>query len=203
MRVVLNHPDKSTILRMGPNLISIGPCNQRVVAVIGKPLTLNDFEHRNRRGGFKDPSIHYTVNCASLGCHNLAPQAYTGADLTAMLDAAQRSFVNHPWGVRFDANDVVLSQIFEWHRTDFTADETQLLAYLARVADEPLATRLAQHSGKVRYHYKWALNAALSLILSGATSRACRSPTPPASVPQQLIAPAVLRASCPSCRSTD
>ncbi len=160
VRIVIEHPKQTSILDMGRGLFTIGPWNERVVEVAGQALSLNDIEHRVLRPLFKDPRIHYAVNCASLGCPNLAAGVYTGGQINAMLDAAQHRFVNDPRGVRLQNDALVLSQIFEWYRGDFAPDESGILAYLGGVVDEPLAGRLREHRGKIRYRYDWSLNAA-------------------------------------------
>src|SRR5262249_56655108 len=42
----------------------------------GVLLSLNDIEHRILRGRFREPRIHFALNCASNGCPPLRPQAY-------------------------------------------------------------------------------------------------------------------------------
>jgi hypothetical protein len=51
------------------------------------------------RPTFRDPRVHYAVNCASIGCPNLRPRAFRAATLERDLDDAARAFVNHPRGV--------------------------------------------------------------------------------------------------------
>jgi hypothetical protein len=51
---------------------------------------------------FKDPRVHYAVNCASIGCPNLRTEAFTGVKLSQQLDSAARDYVNSSRGVRFE-----------------------------------------------------------------------------------------------------
>ena len=102
--IVLDHyPVKSIkdISLGGGNLLAAltgGPWKAKVINVNGTELSLDDIEHGILRCQFGDPRVHYAVNCASIGCPNLAAEAYTGAKLEAQLDAAARSYVNSPRG---------------------------------------------------------------------------------------------------------
>ncbi len=72
VQLVLNHPTKKSILRMGDGFFKIGPWNEPLLTVAGEEVTLNDIEHRILRPIWQDHRIHFAVNCASLGCPNLA-----------------------------------------------------------------------------------------------------------------------------------
>ncbi len=161
VQVVLDHPRESSILDMGNGwFLRPGPWNDRLVTIAGKSVTLNDIEHRILRPIWKDHRIHYAVNCASIGCPNLAPQAYSRANLEQLLDAGEKSYLNHPRGLRFDDRGrLVLSSIFDWYIVDFGDSRASLLEYLASRRGD-IAERLREHSGTVRNEYDWSLNAA-------------------------------------------
>ncbi len=42
----------------------------------GRTVTLDDIEHRILRPEFKEPRVHFAVNCASVGCPPLAAEPY-------------------------------------------------------------------------------------------------------------------------------
>jgi hypothetical protein len=136
------------------------PWDQNVVSVGGDQLTLNEIEHGIVRPVFRDARTHYALNCASIGCPNLAREPYRGHDLEAQLDAAARAYVNHPRGVSVEKGRVVASKIFGWYREDFGADEGAVLDHLRGYADAPLATALKGATKISDYRYDWALNAA-------------------------------------------
>ncbi|MEO0975014.1 MAG: DUF547 domain-containing protein [Pseudomonadota bacterium] len=160
VEVVLRHPNKGSILRMGTGLLHIGPWDEELVMIAGEELTLNDIEHRILRPIFQDRRIHYAINCASLGCPNLITEAYTSATTERLLNASEHAFINHRRGVEFDGRGRLrLSKIFTWYGDDFAADTPALLAYLSEHHDT-LAEQLAAYDGKVRYQYDWNLNAA-------------------------------------------
>ena len=53
-------------------------------------LSLNDIEHRILRGRFREPRIHFALNCASNGCPPMRPQAYAPEAIRETLHAATR-----------------------------------------------------------------------------------------------------------------
>lgn len=160
IRVVLQNPDKNSILRMGRGLFSFGPWNDVVATIAGQTLTLNDIEHRILRPIWQDHRIHFAVNCASLGCPDLSVSAYTSENLEHLLVQAELNYLNHPRGVRFQADGkLVVSSLFDWYLEDFAPDERRLLAYLA-AHQAATGDRLRGYYDRIRYEYDWSLNAA-------------------------------------------
>lgn len=161
VQVVLDHYPVNSIRSIMGGMLSPGPWDEQLITVAGQPLTLNDIEHRILRPIWLDPRIHYAVNCASLGCPNLAADAYTAAKADAMLDEAARDFINHPRGVSFDDGVLVLSSIYDWYGDDFGPDEQALLGHLRKFAQPELEMQLSGYTGKIKYAYDWQLNSAL------------------------------------------
>ncbi len=87
-------------INISPGLLARGPWGAKLFTVEGEKLSLDDIEHRILRPIWKDERIHYGVNCASLGCPNLQPAAYTGENTEALLDKGAKEFINHARGVR-------------------------------------------------------------------------------------------------------
>ena len=56
----------------------------------GGKTFLDDIEHRILRPIWKDNRVHYAVNCASLGCPNLQPAAYTSENTEVLLEKGAR-----------------------------------------------------------------------------------------------------------------
>jgi hypothetical protein len=160
VELVLTHYPVDSIRDIG-GVFRRGPWERELVSITGKALTLDDIEHRILRPIWGDPRTHYAVNCASLGCPDLAAKAYTAASLDERLDEQARAFVNHRRGVRFDDGRLVLSSLYRWYREDFGDGRDALLAHLARYAGESLASRLEAFDGRIEYQYDWRLNDAL------------------------------------------
>jgi hypothetical protein len=154
VRLILDHPGIASIQDIKK------PWDTPVATVKGRALTLNEIEHGIIRPIAKDARIHYAVNCASMGCPNLARKPFTGAELDAELDAAARSFVNHPRGVSVTKGKVRLSKIYGWYRDDFGKDDAALFDHIRQYAEPALAASLSGVKKASGYDYDWALNAA-------------------------------------------
>jgi hypothetical protein len=160
VQVVLAHPAKDSILRMGRGLLSFGPWDDVLISVADHPVTLNDIEHRILRPIWRDHRVHYAVNCASVSCPNLAPRAYTAENTEALFASGESDYINHERGVRFDRQGrLLLSQIYAWYEQDFAADTAGLGRYLS-AHHRTAAEALAAYGASVEYHYDWALNQA-------------------------------------------
>ncbi len=138
---------------------NVGPWGDVHARVAGQELTLDDIEHGILRPIWRDPRIHYAVNCASIGCPNLATDAYTAGNMESLLDAGARDYVNHPRGVDFVDDDyLVLSSIYDWWVLDFGDSEEGVFAHLGAYAEPEMAARLRDFDGAIDYEYDWDLN---------------------------------------------
>ncbi|MBM3542766.1 MAG: DUF547 domain-containing protein [Alphaproteobacteria bacterium] len=160
VRLILERYPVASIrdINISPGLFSSGPWGRTLVTVEGEALSLNDIEHRILRPIWKDPRIHYALNCASLGCPDLQTEAFTAANAEALLDRAAVAFVNHPRGARVDGGRLRVSSIYEWFQEDFGGSEAGVIAHLRRYAAGPLAQALAGVRGIDSHAYDWALN---------------------------------------------
>ncbi|UTV27432.1 DUF547 domain-containing protein [Photobacterium atrarenae] len=153
VKLILDNYPVSSITKLG-GLFSFGPWDEEVITINGKALTLNDIEHRILRPIWQDPRIHYVVNCASLGCPDLQPQAFTAANAEALLEQSAKRFINSDKGVAVRGNRVRLSSIYDWYGSDF-GTRAQLQRHLNRYRDGKPVTL-----NSVSYDYNWALNEA-------------------------------------------
>lgn len=159
IRVVVDAWPVRTIRQIRSGFVA-GPWRRKVATVAGVELSLDDIEHNILRKGWSDPRVHYAVNCASYSCPNLPLSAFQGARLGPALDAAARAYVNHPRGVQFDGNALVVSSIYDWYAEDFGGSDARIRAHLAQYAAAPLRERLQTATRIDRYIYDWSLNAA-------------------------------------------
>jgi hypothetical protein len=162
VQVVLAHYPVESIrdIDISPGWFADGPWDARLLTVAGERLSLNDIEHRILRPLWRDPRIHYAVNCASLGCPNLQSVPYDAQRIDAQLDAAARAFVNHPRGVRFADGELVVSSIYAWFQADFGGTAQGVIRHLLAFAEPTLAERLRRHAGGFDDAYDWRLNEA-------------------------------------------
>lgn len=138
----------------------IGPWRTRRVSVEGRRLSLDNIEHDTLRPLVRDPRVHYAVNCASIGCPNLQPRAWSADTLEQDLDDAARAFVNHPRGARLVNSSLRVSSIYEWFKDDFGGNDAGVIAHLRRFAEPALRDQLAGVTRISGHDYDWALNGA-------------------------------------------
>ncbi|MEC8347485.1 MAG: DUF547 domain-containing protein [Pseudomonadota bacterium] len=161
VQVVLDHPKKKSILSMGP-FFAFGPWDEPYLTIEGKPVTLNDIEHRILRPIWQDHRLHYVLNCASIGCPNLNRHAYQAELIDQQLAGAQANFLRHPRAVTLtDSGKLQVTSLFDWYLIDFAQDISGLLAYLA--AQRPdlaadLSALVDEGNPKIDYVYDWDLN---------------------------------------------
>ena len=160
VQVILTHYPVDSIrdIDTSPGLLSSGPWGQELITVEGTPLTLNDIEHRILRPVWKDPRIHYGVNCASIGCPDLRATAFRGQTVHAALDEAANAYVNDPRGVNVRNGKVTVSRIYDWFIEDFGGSERSILDHLLRYARPELAAKLRAVGALDGTQYDWSLN---------------------------------------------
>jgi len=154
--ILSRYPDLRSIKDLGGFLQS--PWKKELARIDGKILTLDDIEHEILRPRFKDPRVHFAVNCASKGCPPLLGEPYTGARLNRQLEGVAKAFINDPQYNRLDDNVLYVSKIFKWFAADFSND---IVGFIRRYADEAMKTEFEKRSSdlKVKYlDYDWSLN---------------------------------------------
>lgn len=166
------------ILTGWPNLKSIrdlggffsSPWKKSFVILLGETRTLDDIEHELIRGSgrYREPRIHFAVNCASIGCPALRAEAYTGARLKAQLHEQTVLFLSDPQRNRIEAGELWLSAIFDWYREDFEKGwqgfqrlEDFLIAYRDALGLSDTMVRQLRSGDMDIEHldYDWRLNA--------------------------------------------
>jgi Protein of unknown function, DUF547 len=138
-------------------LITGGPWQAKIMKVSGVDLTLDDVENTILRPIYGDNRVHYTVNCASVGCPNLATQAYTGAKLEAMLEAGAKAFINSPRGVLVEGDKIKASSIYDWFKADFGGSEATVIEHLNKYANPELKEKISKIGRIASYDYDWTL----------------------------------------------
>ena len=92
----------------------------RKFLVAGKKLSLNYIEKNIIRRRFKDPRVHFALNCGSASCPFLPNKLFQAESLDKYLDNLTKFFINSG-NVRIDeeTRTVYLSRIFKWYKRDF------------------------------------------------------------------------------------
>ncbi len=161
VNLILNNYPLKSITKLGESIFSFGPWDDDMAKINGVELSLNDIEHAILRPIFKDPRIHYAVNCASYSCPNLAGQAFTSSNTQQLLESGARDYVNHVRGVSFEGEDLLMSSIYHWYKDDFGGEDKSLLAHFKQYALTELKAKLIKFErsdGDIEHSYDWALN---------------------------------------------
>ncbi|MFQ5534990.1 MAG: DUF547 domain-containing protein [Sphingomonadales bacterium] len=158
VNLVLDHYPVTSIRKIGGGPFSAGPWGRKIFAVEGVELSLDDIEHRILRPLWRDPRIHYAVNCAAVGCPELAARAYQATQMEEMLESAARRYVNHPRGVALANHRLKVSSIYVWYREDFGGGDSQVIAHLKAYAAPDLARALSDIKRIDSHDYDWSLN---------------------------------------------
>jgi hypothetical protein len=158
VRTVLEHYPVDSILEIGPKRGS-GPWRRKLLHIEGEEVSLDDIEHRILRPIWRDPRLHYALNCAALGCPNLRRHAFTAAATEAMLEQGAHDYVNSPRGARIAAGGrLYVSSIYVWYKADFGGTDRGVIEHLKRYAAPVLAAALAKETRIAGDSYDWSLN---------------------------------------------
>lgn len=153
--VILKYYPLQSIRDIG--LLGQGPWKDKIVKVSGKALSLDDIEHGILRAVWKDVRIHYAVNCASIGCPNLAKRAYTADMLEPMLEEAARAYINHSRGFARVDGALVASSIFDWYVDDW-GDQAAVLDHARKYASDTTKAIIGTATEIDSHDYDWSLN---------------------------------------------
>ncbi|MCK4838921.1 MAG: DUF547 domain-containing protein [Desulfobulbaceae bacterium] len=160
VQVILDHyPVKSIMdIDISPGLFSNGPWDAKLLTIEGEKVSLNDIEHRILRPIFNDNRLHYALNCASLGCPNLQPVAFTAANSEELLENSARAYINSSRGARMVKGRLYVSSIYKWFQVDFGGSEAGVVKHLQEYAEDGLADSLRTYNKGFRDDYDWSLN---------------------------------------------
>lgn len=173
VQVILDAYPVSSIrdIDISPGLFSDGPWGKALVEVEGRALSLDDIEHRILRPIWRDPRIHYAVNCAALGCPNIGTGAFLTEKLEEYLDFSARAYINHRRAVRVESGALILSSLYQWYADDFGGGDAALLRHLTAYAEPSLAAILSATTTIGGYEYDWGLNDVAPSIKDRLTKR--------------------------------
>ena len=167
--VLSRYPDLKSIKDLGSFVAS--PWKRQGVDLFGRKLSLDDLEHGLLRkpGVYNEPRVHFTLNCASVGCPMLREEAYVANRLEFQLTQQTQRFMSDRSRNRWNnpAGRLELSKIFDWYGKDFRQGYkgiASLQAFAASHADfltDAPADRAQLRSGRFDIaflDYDWSLN---------------------------------------------
>jgi hypothetical protein len=126
--------------------------------IAGESLTLNDLEKTKIRDPYKEPRIHFLVNCASASCPILVGEAITAANLETLMARQATEYVTRTTLFK-GKQGLEISSIFDWYKEDFGGPEGVRTFIAAHVAPEQRAF-VADSANKIGFfNYDWNTNA--------------------------------------------
>jgi hypothetical protein len=163
LETVLFGNPKGSIKELSKGLNPLEIFNRANLNFDQKVISLNELEKR-LRDEYKDPRIHFAVNCASKSCPPIRPEPYAAATLEADLDDAARRYLASPGAVEVRAyggkTRIVTVRIFDWYADDFKA-AGGARAFIQKFGPESAADAIADGKAKLDFaEYDWSLNAA-------------------------------------------
>jgi hypothetical protein len=131
--------------------------------VAGMLLSLDDIEHEYLRAKFREPRIHFAINCASVGCPPLRREAFDADRLEQQLEQQAVAVHADPTWLRLDESEgtVWLTRLYQWYGSDFAQVGGSVLDHAARYT--PHLHRLLAQGRSLRIawlDYDWSINAA-------------------------------------------
>ncbi len=157
-KILTRYPDIRSIWDFGK--LFGNPFKDRFFALLGEPASLDWIEHETLRKRYREPRIHYAVNCASVSCPMLREEAYVAARLEAQLEEQARRFLSDRKRNRLSGGELEVSKIFDWFKEDFEPRAAYFARYADVLADDAKGRELVA-GGKFRLQfleYDWSLN---------------------------------------------
>ena len=155
--ILSDYPKVKSIKDLGSLFQS--PWKKKFVKLNAGTVSLDHIEHDILRPVYKDPRVHFAVNCASISCPPLLSEPYTGKKLDAQLNNAATAFINDRQSNYLDGDTLYVSSIFKWFSKDF-GDDIAVFFQKYAVGDLAAGLEKAGHSLKIKYlEYNWSLNA--------------------------------------------
>jgi len=146
IQLILNNYPTSSIMKINGGK----SWDLSIVNIGGKKMSLNHLENKIIRPVFKEPRIHFVVNCAAVSCPKLMNGAFLPNQLSSQLARQTRAFIRNTKENQITENEVKISQIFEWYATDFGDIKTFINKYSSVKAGEKASVSYNQ--------YNWNLN---------------------------------------------
>ena len=163
--VVDNYPVASIRDLSTDPIIRINIFKKDLVETKRGKVSLNDIENDKIREGFKDPRIHFAINCAAKSCPPIRPEPYVGSRISEQLDDQARKFLNGPNGVRLEKKGVSVvihvTKVMDWFEDDFNKWGGGQVSFIVRYVTEDKAKPIRAAGNQVDLDfddYNWKLN---------------------------------------------
>ncbi|WDP93231.1 MAG: DUF547 domain-containing protein [Desulfobacter sp.] len=154
--ILSEYPEVNSIKELGGFFSS--PWSKKFISLGGWKVSLDYIEHEVLRPEFKDPRVHFAINCAARSCPPLLNRPYQGERLERQLEEQTRAFINNKRSSFVKEGTLFISKIFDWFEEDFSDNP---LLFIRQYAGERLRAELdgAGPEPDITYlYYDWSLN---------------------------------------------
>ena len=131
------------------------PFKDEFFSLLGRRASLDWIEHETLRKSYRDPRLHYALNCASVGCPMLRAEPYVAPRLEAQLEDQARRFLSDATRNRYRDARREVSKIFDWYKEDFEPRPAYFARYAALLGTDAAT---AGRAPLTFLDYDWALN---------------------------------------------
>jgi len=126
------------------------PWDKKWIKLGDQTYSLNNIENDIIRPQFKEPRIHFAVNCAAKSCPPLLNRAWTAENLEKNFEATTKSFINSNKYNQISNSGAKISSIFDWYGGDFG----DVKAFINKYSD----TKINDGASIGFSNYDWDLN---------------------------------------------
>ena len=127
--------------------------DKKKIKVGGQSLSLNMIEKDKLLKRFKEPRVHFAVNCAAASCPPLLNKAWTEDNIQRYYEQQTKAFINNTTENTISAKKLEISQIFNWYAGDFGGSD-KIVPYFQKYSNTTI-----KNNAKVSFkEYKWELN---------------------------------------------
>jgi hypothetical protein len=150
-KILTRYPELRSIWDFGK--LFGNPFRDRFFVLLGAPKSLDEVEHGILRKAYREPRIHFAVNCASVGCPMLREEAYVAQRLERQLEEQAQRFLSDRSRNRWRDGRLEVSRIFDWFKEDFEPREAYFMKYARLLGVPPGAG-----APLAFLDYDWSLN---------------------------------------------
>ena len=166
--IVVDHYPVASIRDISTDpIIRLNVFKQDAVPIKGSMTSLNEIENLRIREGFKDPRIHFAINCAAISCPPIRGEAFVGSRVSEQLDDQARRFLDDPKrGVQIETRGggaivIHVTKVMDWFADDFKKWGGGQVAFIRKCLPPDKQRLIDAAKGQVEldyYSYDWRLN---------------------------------------------
>ncbi|WP_202405550.1 MULTISPECIES: DUF547 domain-containing protein [Halomonadaceae] len=137
---------------------------RQMFEIDGTDYSLNEIEKGILLGaefeekGWKEARVHFTVNCASVGCPPLRESIYTSDNIDELMTENTRLAFNTDRHLRVEGDTLHLTELFKWYEQDFVDEGGSVRGFISQWADEAIVEKVEQTDSIEYIDYDWSLN---------------------------------------------